>query len=95
MAALAVLWSAFLVMNLISFILYGVDKRRAKKDRWRIPERDLLGAMWLMGGVGAYAGMQVFRHKTKHTAFVISAPVAAVLQLLLMVFATLKLTGIL
>lgn len=95
MAALAVLWIAFLVMNLISFILYGVDKRRAKKDRWRIPERELLGATWLMGGVGAYAGMRVFRHKTKHTAFVISAPVAAVLQLLLMAFATLKLTGIL
>ena len=95
MAALTVLWIAFLVMNLISFILYGVDKRRAKKDRWRIPERELLGATWLMGGVGAYAGMRVFRHKTKHTAFVISAPVAAVLQLLLMAFATLKLTGIL
>ena len=94
MAALTVLWIAFLVMNLISFILYGVDKRRAKKDRWRIPERELLGATWLMG-VGAYAGMRVFRHKTKHTAFVISAPVAAVLQLLLMAFATLKLTGIL
>ena len=44
MAALTILWIAFLLMNLISFILYGVDKRRAKKERWRIPERDLLGA---------------------------------------------------
>ena len=94
MTALAVLWIAFLVMNLISFILYGVDKRRAKKDQWRIPERDLLGATWLLGGVGAYAGMQLFRHKTKHTVFVISAPVAAVLQLVLMGYATVRLMNI-
>ena len=94
MAALTVLWIAFLVMNLISFILYGVDKRRAKKDRWRIRESTLLLATWFMGGVGAYAGMRVFRHKTKHTAFVISAPVAAVLQLALMVYTTVKLMNI-
>ena len=67
----------------------------ALKYFMRSRERELLGATWLMGGVGAYVGMQLFRHKTKHTAFVISAPVAAVLQLLLMAFATLKLTGIL
>lgn len=94
MTALAVLWIAFLVMNLISFILYGVDKRRAKKGQWRIPERKLLGATWLLGGVGAYAGMQLFRHKTKHTVFVISAPVAAVLQLVLMGYATVRLMNI-
>ena len=83
MAALAVLWIAFLVMNLISFILYGVDKRRAKKDRWRIRESTLLLATWFMGGVGAYAGMRVFRHKTKHWYFVIGMPAILATQIAL------------
>lgn len=87
------LWLIFVMINVISFSLYGIDKRRARRNLWRIRESVLLGFTWLMGGVGAYAGMRVFRHKTKHTAFVISAPVAAVLQLALMVFATIRLAG--
>ena len=75
------LWLIFVMINVISFSLYGIDKRRARKNQWRIRESVLLGFTWLMGGVGAYAGMRVFRHKTKHTAFVISAPVAAVLSM--------------
>ena len=88
------LWIIYLMVNVIAFTMYGVDKYRAKKNRWRIRERALLGVTWLMGGVGAFAGMQLFRHKTQHKAFVISAPVAAVLQLALMLFATLRLTGL-
>lgn len=94
MRALHVVWIIFAMVNVISFTLYGIDKRRAKKNRWRIRESVLLGAAWLMGGVGAWAGMRVFRHKTKHTAFVISAPLAAVLQVILMGYATLKLLTI-
>ena len=69
----------------MTFVLYGVDKRRARRKAWRIPERVLLTATWLMGGVGAYAGMQVFRHKTKHAIFRYSVPTAAILQMILMV----------
>ena len=87
------LWLIFVMINVISFSLYGIDKRRARRNLWRIRESVLLGFTWLMGGVGAYAGMRVFRHKTKHMAFVISAPVAAVLQMALMVFATIRLAG--
>lgn len=90
---LTIIWTAWAVINLIVFFLYGADKRRAKKDAWRIPERTLLTGTWLMGGVGAFAAMRVFRHKTKHIAFQISAPVGAVLSLVVMAAATAKLTG--
>ena len=78
------LWLAWLLINIVTFALYGADKRRARRRLWRIPERVLLTATWLMGGVGAYAGMQVFRHKTKHSVFRYSVPTAAILQLILM-----------
>ena len=89
--AALLLWSAFAGVNAVSFTLYGVDKRRAKKNLWRISERTLLLATWLMGGVGAVLGMRVFRHKTMHTAFVVSAPLAAMLQLAWMAYITMKL----
>ena len=94
MQAALLLWIVFAAVNAVSFALYGIDKRRARKNLWRISERTLLLAAWLMGGVGALTGMRVFRHKTKHTAFVISAPLAAVLQLACMAYITMKLTGI-
>lgn len=90
---LAFLWTVWLIMNLIVFALYGVDKRRAKKGAWRIPEKTLLAGTYLLGGVGAWLAMRTFRHKTKHIAFRVSAPVGAVLSLALMAFATVKLLG--
>ena len=66
--------AAWLAMNGFTFCLYGVDKRRAKRGAWRIPEKTLLLCTWLLGGVGALIGMRVFRHKTKHRAFTVSAP---------------------
>ena len=91
---LAILWGVWLVVNLITFILYGVDKRRAKRGAWRIPEKTLLLGTWLLGGVGAFAAMRMFRHKTKHIAFQVSAPVGAVLSIAVMALATVKLLGL-
>lgn len=91
---LALLWAVWLLMNLVAFVLYGVDKRRAKKGAWRIPERTLLLCTWLLGGVGAWLAMRVFRHKTKHIAFQVSAPAGAVLSLVLMALASAKLLGL-
>ena len=90
---LAVLWAVWLAMNLTTFILYGVDKRRAKRGAWRIPEKTLLAGTWLLGGVGAIAAMRMFRHKTKHIAFQVSAPIGAVLSLAVMALASAKLLG--
>lgn len=60
----------FLVlMSALAFILYGADKRKAKKRRWRTPESVLLGVGLLGGAIGALLGMNFFRHKTKHWYF--------------------------
>ena len=81
-------WGIWALINLAVFILYGVDKRRAKRNAWRIPEKTLLTATWLMGGVGACLAMHMLRHKTKHMRFVINAPLAAVVSLTVMVIVT-------
>ena len=63
-------YGAFLfLMSLIAFILYGVDKRKAKKAAWRIPEAVLLNFGFFGGAIGAILGMKTFRHKTKHWYF--------------------------
>ena len=91
---LLIVWAVWLVINVITFILYGVDKRRAKQGAWRIPEKTLLTGTWLLGGVGAWLAMRVFRHKTKHIAFQVSAPIGAVLSIVLMILTTAKLLNI-
>ena len=90
---MALLWGLWACVNIGVFILYGVDKRRARRSEWRIPERTLLLGAWLLGGVGALVGMRVFRHKTKHRAFTVSAPIAAALQLALMALASVRMMG--
>ncbi|MDO4650404.1 MAG: DUF1294 domain-containing protein [Eubacteriales bacterium] len=85
---LQILWTIYALINLITFILYGLDKRKARKGSWRIKERTLLTWTWCMGGVGAFLAMQLFRHKTKHKAFTISAPIASVLNIALMILGT-------
>jgi len=90
---LTILWTIWALINLMVFILYGVDKRRARKGQWRIPEKTLLMGTWLLGGVGAWCAMRAFRHKTKHVAFRLSALLGAVLSVLLMVLVSVWLTG--
>lgn len=80
-----VIISVIAAINLITFILYGVDKSRAKRHAWRIPEATLLGFAAIFGSVGAILGMSVFRHKTKHLKFVITVPLLLVIQLGLVV----------
>jgi uncharacterized membrane protein YsdA (DUF1294 family) len=55
--------------SLIAFVAYGLDKYKAQRDLWRIPEAFLLGVGFCGGAVGALAGMKVFHHKTKHWYF--------------------------
>lgn len=75
---------AYAAINIYAFCLYGIDKRRAVRGAWRIPEKRLLRVTWGMGGVGAVIGMHVFHHKTLHKQFAIGAPCAAILQLALL-----------
>ena len=59
----------YAAVRFISFFAYGVDKRRARRKKWRIPESLLLGLGVLGGAVGALIGMNLFRHKTRHLYF--------------------------
>ncbi|MBR4721163.1 MAG: DUF1294 domain-containing protein [Clostridia bacterium] len=69
------------IWNIIVFLLYGIDKYNAIHKKWRISEKTLLLAAFFMGGVGAFLGMQFFRHKTKHVKFTVGVPVMMLLNL--------------
>lgn len=68
------------LINVIGFGLMGIDKRRARKHQWRIPEKTLFLTALLFGSLGSWAGMYVFHHKTKHWYFVVGMPLILVLQ---------------
>ena len=72
-----------LVWNTAAFLMMGIDKRRAKKGKYRIPEKTLFLSAILGGTPGAMAGMNFFRHKTKHKAFVIGMPAIFIFQALI------------
>ena len=72
-------------INVITFIMFGADKARAAKGRWRISESALILAALLGGSTGALAGMRIFHHKTKHRKFTIGISVILALQIILMV----------
>ena len=71
-------------VNLNSFALMGLDKRRAKKHGWRIPEKTLFLSALPFGGLGAVLGMRLFRHKTKHWYFAVGMPLILLAQLVLL-----------
>jgi len=80
---MTLIWYYLLGMNVLAFLLYGIDKRRAIKDQWRIPEATLLGVAFAGGSIGAWAGMQTFRHKTKHWYFRILVPLCIVIHIVI------------
>ena len=71
------------VINLIAFALMGLDKQKARRDAWRIPEKTLFLAALLGGALGGTVGMHLFHHKTRHWYFRFGFPVLLILQLLL------------
>ena len=81
---LIVICVILLVMNLISFALMGIDKVKAKRGSWRVPEKTLFLATALFGGLGGTLGMHLFRHKTKHWYFKYGFPALLVLQIVLL-----------
>ena len=75
-----------LIINLVTFAVYGIDKRRARQGRWRIQESTLLLLAVAGGTPGALAGMFGFHHKTKHLKFMAGVPLILFLQILLIWF---------
>ena len=81
------MWIIYLILiNAIGFFIMLVDKRKAIKNRWRIPEKTLFLIALAGGSMGALAGMYCFRHKTKHKRFTIGILFILFLQLVLLVF---------
>lgn len=80
MQEVALLW--LLVWNFVAFALMGVDKAKARRGRWRIPEKTLFLSAILGGSVGAMLGMSLFRHKTQHRRFRLGMPLILGLQVL-------------
>lgn len=71
------------IINIVTFIIYGIDKYKAKKGKWRIPENSLIGLAIIGGSIGAYLGMRVWHHKTMHLKFKYGIPLTIVIQLVI------------
>ncbi len=67
-------------VNFAAFVMYGIDKKKAIRGKWRTPESALLGIAIAGGSLGAWAGMYAFRHKTRHKKFVIGVPLVIIFQ---------------
>ncbi len=81
-----ILLAVLLLVNVLAFALYGIDKLKAKKGAWRIPESTLLLVAFLGGSLGALLGMELFRHKTKHAKFKVLVPLFLILHIALGVY---------
>ncbi len=77
------IWYYLLAVNVLAFSAMGLDKRKARRGAWRVPERTLLGLAAIGGSVGAICGMRTFHHKTLHKRFRYGLPAILFLQLAL------------
>ena len=79
-----------IVINVITLLMYGIDKWKAKHSKWRIPEATLLIMAAVGGSIGAWTGIKLFHHKTLHNKFKYGVPAILILQLAIIVFIYLK-----
>ena len=79
-----------LVINAVAFIMYGIDKYKAKKAKWRISEARLLLLAVLGGSIGAWMGMKVWHHKTMHKNFKYGIPAILLIQIAAMTYLHMK-----
>ena len=75
-----------LSVNIATFLLYGIDKYKAKKGKWRISEATLLTMAAIGGSIGAWTGMRLWHHKTMHKKFKYGIPIIIILQVALAVY---------
>ena len=81
-----IILGCLLAVNITSFLLYGIDKYKAKKGRWRISEATLLLMAVIGGSIGAWVGMRIWHHKTMHKKFKYGIPIIIILQVALAVY---------
>ena len=75
-----------LAVNIVTFLLYGIDKYKAKKGKWRISEATLLTMAAIGGSIGAWAGMRLWHHKTMHKKFKYGIPLILIMQIALVAY---------
>lgn len=75
-------------INVVTFFMYGIDKWKAKRSKWRISEATLLGLAVIGGSIGAWLGMRVWHHKTMHKKFQFGIPLIIVAQIALVIWLT-------
>ncbi len=80
---LYILWLWLAAINLAAFLAMGIDKFRASRQKWRIPERTLFLLAAIGGSLGGICGIYVFRHKTLHKKFTLGFPAILILQIAL------------
>ena len=83
---LHVVLAYFITVNVLSLVLFGIDKWKAKHDKWRISEATLLSVTAIGGSIGAWVGMKLWHHKTIHKKFKYGIPLVMVLQFSLLLF---------
>ena len=79
-----------IAINVVTFFLYGIDKWKAKRSKWRIPEATLLGLAFIGGSIGAWLGMKVWHHKTQHKKFKYGLPLILLAQIALIALTSCK-----
>ena len=81
-----ILYLYLAIINALGFLLMLIDKWKAKKNLWRIPEATLIGIAAIGGSIGAIMGMQICRHKTQHLKFMLGLPAILVAQIAIILF---------
>ena len=85
-----IILSYLVVINLIAFVLYGIDKKRAIRNEHRIRESALLWIARLGGAIGSWLGIKIFRHKSKHTKFRVIVPLWMIIWIAFIVLVVIK-----
>ncbi len=75
-----------IAINVVTFFMYGIDKWKAKRSKWRISEATLLGMAVIGGSIGAWLGMRMWHHKTMHKKFQFGIPLIIVAQIALLIW---------
>ena len=83
MNSLTYLIGYIIFVNILGFALMGIDKRKARKNAFRVPEATLFAMAIIGGSLGSFLGMHLFRHKTKHLSFIIGMPAILVIQIVI------------
>ena len=73
-------------INVVAFFMYGIDKWKAKKDKWRTSEATLLWLAVIGGSIGAWMGMKMWHHKTLHKKFRYGLPLIIIMQIAVMIY---------